>query len=293
MEGSSRRSVLRKARSPWLVWPVRILSLYALWLLAAFAIQRALIFPRSAVAVPSGSEAAFGPVRKHEIEIPGGRVECWFLPGEGASGEAPGPAAIFAHGNAELIDHQAAVADGYRALGVGVLLCEYRGYGRSDGSPSEAGIVRDFTAAYDWLASQPEVDPGRIVFHGRSLGAGVVCSLSRVRRPAAMVLQAPFLSVASMAARMLVPPFLVRDPFDNRAALDAYEGPVLIHHGVFDEVVPVRHGRALAKAARNARLLELRCGHNDYPVRSPEIWAGIEEFLREHGILDRGEAPPR
>ena len=91
-----------------------------------------------------------------------GRVEAWFLDG---SNGAPTATLIFAHGNAELIDHQDAIVTGYRRLGVSVMLCEYRGYGRSTGRPSEDAIVRDHAEAFDRLAARPDRrdngDPGR------------------------------------------------------------------------------------------------------------------------------------
>src|SRR5690606_26574574 len=112
----------------------------------------------------------------------------------------------------------------------------YRGYGRSDGTPTQDGITRDFIAFYDLIAQRPDVDPIRIVFHGRSLGGGAVAALAQHRTPRAMVLESTFTGVPAMAKRFLVPPFLVRDKFDTMGTLRHYEGPSLILHGEHDEV---------------------------------------------------------
>src|SRR5690606_14605281 len=107
----------------------------------------------------------------------------------------------------------------YRELGLAVLLVEYPGYGRSGGSPSEASITRAALAAYDRLVARADIDPARIVLHGRSLGGGVVAVLSDARAAAALVLESSFTGVTAFASGMLLPPLLVRDPFD-------VEGPV-------------------------------------------------------------------
>src|SRR5688572_30832441 len=125
---------------------------------------------------PRAGEGIAGLERLHV-----GPVEGWFLPAYGVAAGRPGPAVIFAHGNAEIIDPYALELEPYRRMGVSVLLPEFRGYGRSGGEPSEEGITDDFVAFHDLLAARPDVDPSRIVFHGRSLGGGVVCALAARR----------------------------------------------------------------------------------------------------------------
>ena len=98
---------------------------------------------------------------------------------------------------------------------VRVLLPEYRGYGRSAGSPSQRAITEDLIAFYDLLARRPEVDAQRVVFHGRSLGGGAVCDLARHRKPAAVILMSTFTSMKRMAPRYLVPGFMVERSSDR------------------------------------------------------------------------------
>jgi fermentation-respiration switch protein FrsA (DUF1100 family) len=94
-----------------------------------------------------------------------------------------------------------------------------------------------------------------------------------------------FTSTRAFAPRYLAPSVLIRDPFDNLAAVAQYAGPVLVMHGKYDEVIPYGHGMALAEAAKNGKLLSFECGHNDWAPG----WFGFSEqvavFLKDAGIL--------
>jgi fermentation-respiration switch protein FrsA (DUF1100 family) len=170
------------------------------------------------------------------------------------------------------------------AMGVGLLLVEYPGYGRSAGSPSQESISETFTRAYDTLAARPDVDPARNVFFGRSLGGGAVCDLAAKRPAAALILMSCFTSVRSFAIRYLAPSFLIRDPFDNLAVVRDYSGPVLVIHGRFDEIIPFGHGNTLHAAARNGKMIAYDAGHNDCPPDWSVFWRDVEEFLKANGI---------
>jgi hypothetical protein len=169
-------------------------------------------------------------------------------------------------------------------MGMGLLLVEYPGYGRSAGSPSQESIAEAFTLAYDRLSARPEVDPGRIVLFGRSLGGGAVCDLAQKRPSAALILMSCFESVRAFAVRYLAPAFLIRDPFDNLSAVRRYRGPLLVLHGNADEVVPLSHGRALHAAAPNAKMIVYEAGHNDCPPDWEVFWRDVEVFLKVNGI---------
>ena len=94
-----------------------------------------------------------------------------------------------------------------------------------------------------------------------------------------------FKSVSAFAVRYLAPAFLIRDPFDNLAAVRRYQGPVLVIHGSFDEVIPFGHGQALHAAARNGKMIVYESGHNDCPPDWAVFWRDVEDFLRGTGIL--------
>jgi fermentation-respiration switch protein FrsA (DUF1100 family) len=164
-----------------------------------------------------------------------------------------------------------------------VLLVEYPGYGRSPGEPSQAAIDALFVSAWDHLAATPGVDAARIVGFGRSLGSGPIAALATRRLLAAVVLQSPYASTAMFAHARGLPGFLVRDRWDNVAALAAWGGPVYASQGRHDEVIPPVHGERLA-ALPNVRFKWQDCGHNDCPLRESTYLDGVAAFLRELGV---------
>lgn len=260
-----------------------LLLLYLAWCLVLFALQRQLLFPRWMIPAPSEPALEERGIERWWLPASFGQVEAWYLPPPGNA--EPSPAILFAHGNGELIDFWPETLGRLRDLGLALLLVEYPGYGRSEGSPSQRRIAEAFDLAYDRLADRPEVDRGRIVLLGRSLGGGAVGDLSLRRPAAALVLLSSFTSVRAFAARYLAPPFLIRDPFDNLAALARYPGPVLILHGRNDEIVPFAHAEKLRDAARRARLVAYEAGHNDCPPDWERFFRDVEDFLRNERIL--------
>jgi fermentation-respiration switch protein FrsA (DUF1100 family) len=258
---------------------------YAAYCTLVFVFQRQLVFPRSHIGYAPVALPDNLPVEKIWLAIPGASVESWFIPPTGGLANGRRPALIFAHGNAERIDLCVGELMPFTALGIGVLLVEYPGYGRSTGTPSQKSITAAFLAAYDMLAARQGVDPSKIVFYGRSLGGGAVCALAAERPAAALILASTFTSIRAMASRYLVPEFMVRDPFDNLTVLREFSGPVLIVHGRYDDIIPFHHGTALQKAARRATLLAYDCGHNDCPPDEERFWRDIATFLREVGII--------
>lgn len=255
---------------------------YGCYAALCFFAQRLVIYPGRGLR-PSGTTpgppAGTVPLR---LETRFGMSEAWFLPARGPGRQ---PALLFFHGNGEIIDFLSGEAEEFRELGLGVMLVEYPGYRRSEGIPSEETIRTAAVAAYDALVGRGDVDPARVIAFGRSLGSGAACALSRQRPLAALILQSPFTSTLFFARRLLLPDFLVRDRYDNRAALAAYPGPVLILHGRRDDIVPFAHGEELARTARNARFVPLACAHNDCPPDRQEFWRIITDFLRDQGIV--------
>ncbi len=250
-------------------------------------IERAFLFhPQSAP--PDEAIARRTPgLERWWVDTPEGRVEAFFVPGEGVSAEHPGPAIVYAHGNAELIDPLPEWLAPYRAMGVSLLLPEYRGYGRSAGAPTEEAIRADLIAFTDRLAARPEVDASRIAYHGVSLGGGAVAQLASARKPRAIILQSTFTSVAAIAwSHFKVPRFLIADPFDSVEALASLDRPALIFHGERDEVIPFAHGRALHRALPGSRFVAYAdVGHNDLPPPGADYWGEIERFLRASGVI--------
>ncbi len=275
----------RRRRHGWRIG-IALVVTYLLYGLLMLALQRWFLFPRHATSPHPETADRVAGLQQLWIDVPGGRVEAWLLPGDGVSASAPGPAVIFAHGNAELIEDWPDELGAYQRRGVSVLLPEYRGYGRSAGSPSQEAIAADLIRFFDLLVARPEVDRNRIVFHGRSLGGGAACALMQARRPRALILQSTFTSIRAMTRRFLLPGFLVRDPFDNLGVIERYDGPVLIFHGRKDNLVPHRHAEQLHAAARRSQLISYdRASHNDCPPAAEPFWKEIFAFLEREKIL--------
>ena len=257
--------------------------------------QRQIIFPRSQIPYPSGAENVISGLEKIWLTTYSGKIEAWFMPPLNINPSKPfpakpvpakpAPAVIFGHGNAELIDFCPEELKGFTRIGIGVLLIEYPGYGRSEGSPSQKSISHAFNAGYDYLVSRKDVDPNRIILFGRSLGGGAVCALASNKPSAALILQSTFTSARAFASRFLAPGFLVRDPFDNLSVVSTYTGPVLIIHGKNDDIIPFSHGKALYKKVGNGKMIVYDCGHNDCPPNQEIFRQDIETFLCNARII--------
>lgn len=245
-----------------------VLAVAYVVLLLAF--QRELLFPRRWVH-STGMPVEAG---MRQVSL-GSGAEAWFAVADGVTPEKPGPLVVYAHGNGEVIDRCDARMNWYRERGISVLLVEYRGYGRSPGSPSEARIVTDFVEAYDLAITFREVDERRVAFHGLSLGGGVVCSLAAQRSPAALILQSTFTSIPDVAPWWAAS-VLALDRFDNLECVGGYEGPVLILHGRNDTLVPVEQAERMHAASSSSELVLYDAGHNEAP---PKVWQEIAGFL--------------
>lgn len=274
-----------------LVWLAAIgATLYAFWVCLMFFSQRSMFYPGRQIRVDKEPPNEPGLIARR-LDLTHASVDAWFLPST-ASLAGPAPALIFAHGNGEVIDPWPAELRRFRELGMSVLLVEYPGYGRSTGETSESSIRAAFVAGYDLLLSDPSVDPKRIVGYGASLGGGAICQLLTQRPLAAVVLQSTFPSARLFAARYLLPSLLLRDTFDNVAALQQYDGPVLVIHGLSDRLIPYGTTALLTGATRNATLRLYECAHDCWGLASTHFWSDMEAFFREHGILPAAGPQP-
>jgi fermentation-respiration switch protein FrsA (DUF1100 family) len=220
----------------------------------------------------------------------GVRLEAWYVPAPAARG-----AALHAHGNAGNIAHRVDYALLFHRLGYSLLLFEYRGYGRSEGKPSEEGTYADARAAWRHLVTERGFPPERIVLVGESLGGAVVARLAADERPGALVLASSFVSVPELAAELypwLPARRLTRYRYDTLEALERVSCPVLIAHSRQDDIVPFRHGERLFAAVKGPKaFLELAGGHNDGFLFTREAWREeLGRFLEQH--LPEGAANP-
>ena len=169
---------------------------------------------------------------------------------------------LYIHGNAEDLGDIRPWLDRLHSWGFSVFAYDYRGYGTSDGSPSERNAYQDAEAAYLYLTQQLQIDPKKIIAYGRSLGGGSATELATRHLIAGLILESTFISTF----RVVVPfPLLPFDRFPILDKLPKVKAPVLVVHGKADETIPFSHGQALYEAASQPKLSLWvdGAGHND------------------------------
>jgi len=209
----------------------------------------------------------------------------WWIPASPERGVL-----LFFHGNAGNIGDRLDSIEIFHRLGLSVLIIDYRGYGHSEGRPSEEGTYTDARAAWRYLTIERGISSERIVVFGRSLGAGVATWLASQHAPRALIIESAFTSVPDMAATAY--PFmpgrsLLRTRYDNLARMGSIACPLLVVHSRGDELIPFEHGRRLYEAAHEPKsFLAIIGSHNDgFYVSGSDYTDGIDRFLRRH--LDR------
>jgi hypothetical protein len=194
---------------------------------------------------------------------------------------------LWFHGNAENIgyglDHLRALAK----IGVNILAVDYRGYGKSEGKPDEAGVYQDADAAYDYLIKQRHFRAEDIIIYGHSLGGAVAVNLASRRPCGGLIVQSSFTNARAMARRMFAIPliaYVVKSRFDSLQKIREVHAPILIVHGTRDEVVPFRMGQQLfAAAPEPKRFYPIEgAGHNNLmEVGGERYLACLQRFVAE------------
>lgn len=296
--GSARSLAARFRGWPW---PVRVVLRLAGLLVIGWTMlvgtlwfmQDTLIFPRH-MTPPPGRDVPLDIEEIWHRAADGSNVPAWLLMPPDAPRNSRSPVALFWHGNGEIIDHlrHDPVVTLLTSLGVGVLMVEYRGYGRADGEPSQAALTEDGAAFVELLRARNDVDPARIALIGRSLGGGAACAVAERmgdRPPAGVALISSFTSIASMARAYLVPTVLVRHPFHNDRVVPGLVDrgvPVLLMHGTRDRVVPAWHSRRLHEMAPGSVLVEQDADHNDFPSDREGFDRALKAWLVRAGMVD-------
>ena len=238
-------------------------GLYLLVALGLFLLQRRILFLPDRTP-PDLARTGIPGLRTVAVAAADGlSLLSWYLP---PPGEAA-PVVLYLHGNAGHIGHRVARLPHFQRLGWGVSMLEYRGYGGNPGSPSEAGLLADARGGLAALRAMG-FPPERIVLWGESLGTGLAVRLAAETPVAAVLLEAPYTSIAAMAKRhygFLPVDWLLRDRFDSLAAIGRVRAPVLVMHGARDRLIPAAMGRALFEAAGGPKELWIapEAGHVD------------------------------
>jgi uncharacterized protein len=198
------------------------------------------------------------------------------------------PWLLFFHGNASDISFGDYI-ERYKILtgmGFNVLCFDYRGFGESEGEPSESGIYKDASASYQYLVNNLHISPIRIIIYGHSLGAAIAIELASRYPAAGLVVEAGFQSIPETAHQLY--PFLpmrliVKNKFLSIDKIDHIAYPKLFIHSSDDQVIPISDGKALfAKALQPKQFLTLKGSHDSAPIQSKKSYVdGLTSFFRQ------------
>ena len=194
---------------------------------------------------------------------------------------------LFFHGNAGNISHRGESIAIFHRLGLNVFIIDYRGYGKSEGKPSESGLYDDALAAWQYLTETKGFQKDNIVIFGRSLGGVVATYLAAEQKPGALILESTFSSAKDMASEIfpliwfLVP---MRFEFNCVERIQQVSSPLLVLHSRDDEIIPYRFGEKVFQAANEPKLfVNMRGDHNSgFLLSQPDYEQSIRKFLLDH-----------
>lgn len=251
-----------------LLWPVVIVvGFYLLLALALFLFQSRMIFiPITDLMITPGQAG----LDYEDVVIPvsdGAAIHGWYFRSAADSPQTSLKVVMLCHGNAGNISHRLETAEFIMHQGADILLWDYRGYGRSTGSPTEQNLYDDADACFNWLQSDKGFRPQDIIIFGRSLGGAVAIDLARRERSGGLVVESAFTTAADMGHKVF--PFLpvrwlLRFKFNSIDKIGDVNVPIVVAHSPNDEIVPYKMGRALFEAATAPkRFVKLSGGHNE------------------------------
>lgn len=248
-----------------------------------FVMQRNLMY---IPATNINSPASYGLTDFSSITLVAGdgtHVQTWYS----AANEGY-PTIINFHGNGGNLSHRAKFFALLRDAGFGVLGLDYRGYGASEGSPSEEGLYHDARAAINHAIKVLSLPPEKIIIYGESLGTGVAVQMATEYKIAALILQSPFTSMSD-AAKYHYPwlpvSMLLKDRYDSISKISNIHVPILLFHGDADNIIPIRQGKELfARANEPKQAIYFQDqGHNNLDRQI--IVNLFLNFIREHHLI--------
>lgn len=206
-------------------------------------------------------------------------ISAWYVPAENERGVL-----LFCHGNAGNISHRLDSIRIFHDLKLSVLIFDYRGYGKSEGSPMEKGTYLDAESAWEYLVNVKKVHPGKIILFGRSLGSAVAAELALRHKAAGVIIESGFESIPALGAKFYpyLPVRLIsRFKYETINKIDKIDMPKLFIHSLQDEIIPYEHGIALFKRAREPKeFLQITGSHNEGFLMSGKIYTdGLNRFI--------------
>lgn len=189
------------------------------------------------------------------------------------------PTILFFHGNAgNLSDRQHLIYEMFSVYHWNVFMFDYRGYGRSQGSPNKSGVMKDAEAAYQYVCGLKEIDPNQIFYMGESLGGAVAIDLAIQHPPRGLIVRSTFTCVKDMAP---VPVFnlMLRSNFDSVALISKLSCPKLFFHGDKDRVIPFWQGKKLFELASEPKEFHVLSGADHNDLEPPFYYETVRKFI--------------
>ncbi len=212
------------------------------------------------------------------------KLKGWYIPAENAEFTV-----LFCHGNGGNMMHRLDSINIFHELGVNCFIFDYRGYGNSEGRPSENGTYLDARAAWRWLTKKKGTARESIILFGRSMGGSIAAYLASKVRPGALVMESVFTSYVDMGKKFY--PYMpvrwfARFSYPTAEYIKKVHCPVMVIHSRADEIVPFEFGLELYEAAGEPKeFVEIQGGHNDGFLISSETyrkaWMKWLKFLKE------------
>jgi len=198
------------------------------------------------------------------------------------------PTIIYFHGNGGNLGNRATYFNLLSEAGFGILALDYRGYGASEGDPSEEGFYQDSRALMDYAAKTLSLKPDRIIIYGESIGTGVAVQMASEYSSAALILQSPFTSMESLAGNRypwLPVHLLLKDRFDSLTKISKVHAPILVFHGEEDVIVPIESGKTIFADATGPKeaIYFPEKGHNDMDLEL--LTKDLVIFSNKYGLI--------
>lgn len=227
-------------------------------------------FPTSdIVATPSDSGLFYEDLMLKTSD--GTKISAWYI-----HAENPKATLLFFHGNGGNISHRIEFIEMFYSLNISTFIIDYRGYGKSEGSPTEEGTYLDSETAWDYLVKEKNTDPSSIVIYGKSLGGPIAARLAEKHNPAALILDSTFTSIKDIAVKIY--PFLpvarfFKFEYDTAMYLKGVDCPTLIIHSIDDSYIPFSHAEKLFDTVGGEKeLVEIKGDHNTSFIISRQIY---------------------
>jgi fermentation-respiration switch protein FrsA (DUF1100 family) len=263
---------------------VYIAAGYAVILLLMYALQSQMIYhPQKEILVtPSEVGLPFEDVQFQTTDKL--NLHGWFVPADSTK-----PTILYFHGNAGNISGRMETIQLLHQLGLNVFIFDYRGYGKSEGNPSEEGTYRDATAAWKYLTADRKISEQRIIVMGRSLGGSIAVWLAARHEPAAAIIESTFISAADLGADIypwLPVRWMIRYDYNTLENIKKLSVPLFMAHSRDDQVVPFHHGQILFKEANEPKtFVELRGSHAaGFWESGAKYRESLRQFLDSHTV---------